>query len=152
MTASTALWCAWASWLTLLLAPFVLFLYVAYRLSETATRHEELAGRWFIGTMVYLAVVVPGAIFWRSRTFKAYWTGVPVEPRNYFVGMLTVWLTLEIGGIIALLGCLYSGTLMPNLIPALVAFMLFTPLWPSGKAMLNPVGNVDDPGIYQEPT
>ena len=65
--------------------------------------------------------------------------------------MLILWLTIEVGGVMALLGCLVSGSLLPNLLPAMVAFMLFTPFWPSGRAMTNPVGNDDDFEVYEEP-
>ena len=77
--------------------------------------------------------------------------GKVVSPGAYLRGMLTVWLACEIGGIIALIGCLVTRTLLPNLLPALVAFILFTPFWPSGRAMTHPVGNDDDFEIYEEP-
>jgi hypothetical protein len=101
--------------------------------------------------MAYLAVAVPAAFFWRSREFKAYWQGHCVSPNRYLRGMLILWLTIEIGGIMALIGCFVSGSLLPNLLPAMVAFMLFTPFWPSGRAMTNPVGNDDDFEVYEEP-
>jgi hypothetical protein len=65
--------------------------------------------------------------------------------------MTSVWITLEIGGVMGLIGCLLTHSLIPNLLPALVAFMLFTPLWPSGRAMYCHGGSTDDPEIYEEP-
>jgi len=45
-----------------------------------------------------------------------------------------------------------TNSLLPNLLPALVAFMLFLPLWPSGRAMIcSQRGNSDDPETYEEP-
>jgi hypothetical protein len=98
-----------------------------------------------------MALVVPAAIFLRSYIFKAYWAGDTVHPKSYLKGMLGVWATIEIGGVLALVGCLVSHSLLPNLLPALVAFMLFTPLWPSGLAMVRHCGNQDDPSEYKEP-
>jgi hypothetical protein len=41
---------------------------------------------------------------------------------------------------------------LPNLIPALVAFMFFVTFWPSGKAMVSSRGHSADPGMYREPS
>lgn len=152
LTAATALRYAWCSWLTFLLLPFFLFLYVVVNLTdETSTRHLASAQVWFVISMAYMATVVPGAIFWRSRLFKPYWQGHTVSPRDYLRGMFLVWLSLEVGGLLSLTGSLVNHSLLPNLLPALVAFMLFTPLWPSGRAMTRRIGNHDDPETYEEP-
>jgi hypothetical protein len=152
LTAALALRYAWISWLTFLLLPFFLFLYVIVNLTdETSARHLASAQVWFVISMAYMAIVVPGAIFWRSQLFKPYWQGQTVSPRQYLKGMFLVWLSLEIGGLLSLTGCLVNHTLLPNLLPALVAFMLFTPLWPSGRAMTRHIGNEDDPEKYEEP-
>ncbi len=154
LTAATALRYAWISWLTFLLLPFFLFLYVLVNLTdidENATRHLASAQIWFVVSMAYMAIVVPGAIFWRSRLFKPYWQGNTVSPNHYLKGMFLVWLSLEIGGLVSLTGCLVNHSLQPNLLPALVAFMLFTPLWPSGRAMTRHTGHLDDPEKYEEP-
>jgi hypothetical protein len=66
-------------------------------------------------------------------------------------GMLAIWAALEFGGIIALLGCFVDHSLLPNLLPALVAFMFFVTLWPSGKSMVRSIGNEEDAGVYEEP-
>jgi hypothetical protein len=66
--------------------------------------------------------------------------------------MLSVWLTMEVGGLLALTGCLVTQSLLPNLLPALVAFILFIPFWPSGRAMTRPCAeDDDDPENYAEP-
>jgi hypothetical protein len=101
--------------------------------------------------MGYLIVAVPLSFFGRSRLFKAYWSGAPVTPGKYLMGMLTMWVTLEIGGVFALVGCVASHSLLPNLLPALIAFMFFTTLWPSGKAMTRSTGDKEDPQLYEEP-
>ncbi len=138
LTPNSALQYAWWSWLVMLLLPFFLFLYVIWTLMDEtgAAKNLRVAQVWFIVSMAYLAVAVPLAIFWRSHVFKAYWHGQVVSPRDYLSGMLSVWITIEIGGIFSLVGCLISHGLLPHLLPALVAFMLFVPLWPSGRAMV----------------
>ena len=102
--------------------------------------------------MAYLGdCFVPAAIFWRSHVFQSYWKGVAVGPSAYLRGMFTLWFALEVGGILSLVGCIVSHTFMPGLIPAATAFVLFTPLWPSGRAMLDHQGESDDPAKYAEP-
>ncbi|HEX8524037.1 MAG TPA: hypothetical protein VF669_17420 [Tepidisphaeraceae bacterium] len=133
--------------------PAVMFLFVMWRFidDEATPIDQSLAQRWFLCTMAYLAIGVPASFFLRSREFKAYWKGKCVSPGHYLRGMLSVWLTMEIGGIAALVGCLVTQSLLPNLLPALVAFMLFIPFWPSGRAMTCPVGDQDDAENYAEP-
>jgi hypothetical protein len=148
----SALQIAWWTWFVLLAMPFVVFLAVVWRLIDSEVAgNEPLAQMWFVTSMLMLAVGVPLAFFWRSRIFKGYWVGHVVSPKDYLVGMATIWISLEICGLFALAGCLVTGTLLPCILPALVAFMLFTPLWPSGQSMVRPVTNERDPHDWQEP-
>src|SRR5207253_11437503 len=113
---------------------------------------QPLAESWFLASRGYMIVIVPAAIFFRSRLFREYWQGKVIQPNHYLMGMLTVWIALEIGGILSLTGCLVSKGLVPGIIPGALAFMLFTPLWPSGRSMVvRHVGNTDDPSRYEEP-
>jgi hypothetical protein len=154
LSAGMAMRFAWWSWLVLLLAPFVLFIFVAYRLMDETgvARNQPMANAWFIGTMIYLIIAAPLSFFWRSRLFRQYWKGKVVAPRAYLIGMISVWLVLEIGGIASMVGCLMSNSILPGMLPGVAAFMFFLPLWPSGHAMtsLN-VGNAEDPERYKEP-
>ena len=144
---------AWVIWFALLGSPFILFLVTVWQLmdEDASTASPGFARTWFLGSMAYLALVIPAAFFWRSRIFKAYWSGQVVAPRDYLKGMLTIWLALETGGLVGLVGCLITGKVLPCLLPALVAFIIFVPLWPSGRAMTRPVGNEDDPELYEDP-
>ncbi len=153
LTHNDALRLAWWCWLTFLLLPMFLFLYTVWTiLNEDGVEPNPMFQHtWFIANMAYIAIAVPLAIAWRSYVFKNYWKGDCVSPRSYLGGMFSVWITLEIGGIMGLIGCLLSHSITPNLLPSLVAFMLFTPLWPSGRAMTCRGGNTDDPAIYEEP-
>jgi hypothetical protein len=153
LTPGRALRVAWLCWLVLLSVPALVFLGVMWSLggNEATPGNEAAADRWFLACMIYLAVAVPAAFFWRSRIFRHYWSGPAVSPKDYLKGMLIIWLTVELGGLASLIGCLVTHTLTPLLLPAIVAFMLFTPFWPSGRAMTNPVGNDEDFEVYEEP-
>lgn len=144
---------AWVIWFALLGSPSILLLVTVWKLmdEEASVASPAFARAWFLGSMAYLALVIPAAFFWRSRIFKAYWSGQVVAPRDYLKGMLTIWLALETGGVIGLIGCLLSGRALPCVLPALVAFIIFVPLWPSGGAMTRPVGNEDDAELYADP-
>jgi hypothetical protein len=153
MSADAALHAAWWTWFALLSLPFIVFIGTIWRLVyfEDHASDPQLAQKWFVATMAYMAIGVPAAFFWRGRLFRGYWSGQLVSPRDYLVGMITVWAAIELGGLLALTGCLVTGTLLPNLLPALLAFMLFTPLWPNGHSMTRPLINEHDPADYEEP-
>jgi hypothetical protein len=98
-----------------------------------------------------MAVVIPIAFFFRSWIFRSYWEGEAVAPREYMIGCIALWASIEIGGLLALLGCIVSGSLIPDIFPAVVAFVLFTPFWPSGQAMVSDVGKERDAELYRHP-
>ncbi len=148
----TALRLAWVTWAVFLVIPFFLFLSIVWILGmreEAAPQPSQHA--WFLGASAYLLVVVPLSFFWRGHVFKAYWSGQPIQPKKYLYGMLSVWAALVFGGIFSLLGCFVDRSLLPNLLPALIAFMFYVTLWPSGRAMVAHTGHSEDPSKYQEP-
>jgi len=152
LSAASALRIAWVTWLLLLVAPFCIFLAMIWRVAIMPSAVSHLTGNsWFLGACLYLLVAVPGSFFWRGHVFKAYWTGHTVSPRKYLIGMMSIWLALEIGGIFSLAGCFVENSVLPNLLPALVAFMFFVTLWPSGRAMTTTMGGHEDPAVYEEP-
>jgi hypothetical protein len=150
-----ALRLAWWAWVIMLGVPFVLFLVVVMfiRGTDAGAIHGPgtLGFTWFVIATAWLLIVVPLSFFWQSHVFRAYYSGQTVAPRDYLHGKLVVWGALELAGIFALVGCLISGSLLPNLIPALLAFMFFVPLWPNGRAMRAGTGDTDDPQAYREP-
>ena len=88
----------------------------------------------------------------RSHLFRPYWAGRTVSPRAYLKGTIILWLSLELGGILSMAGCSITHSLLPNLLPAMAAFILFALLWPAGTPMVCPNrGNLDDPERYVEP-
>ncbi|MEX0652894.1 MAG: hypothetical protein WD534_00280 [Phycisphaeraceae bacterium] len=156
MTVDRALRLAWIWWTVFLLTPAALFVIAMWWLvfavgEEGAAEHRLLGDVFFIASCIWLLVVTPAAFLLRYHLFKSYYEGRPVDPASYLKGMLTIWLAPEIGGIIALLGVLLSGSLLPGLLPAAVAFMLFTPFWPSGQAMVARVGAEDDEQVFRRP-
>jgi hypothetical protein len=149
-----ALRIAWWCWLSMLALPFIAFIVTiwAVNAAEGADESASTFSRvWFYASMGYMLVAVPISFFWRSHVFRDYWAGHCVSPSSYLRGMIPMWIIIEIGGLLSLVGCILSGALLPNLLPALVAFMLFVPLWPSGRAMLFAHGATDDPELYSEP-
>jgi hypothetical protein len=155
LTPQRALHAAWIGYGIMLALPFLMFLYVAASLmgQDGAVRRDlPLADGWFIASVVYMVLVPAGSFFLRSRYFREYWKGQCVAPRQYLKGMYVVWVALEIGGLFSLFGCLMSRSLVPGIMPALAAFVMYIVLWPNGRAMIcSDRGASDDPEKYEEP-
>jgi hypothetical protein len=144
---------AWWIWLGLLAAPFAVFFVAIWRIlgGGGAAADPVAAQRWFVATMLCLVIVVPSALFFRSHLFKPYWSGHVVPPGRYLAGMTAVWASLAIAGLSAALACLLTRTLVPNILPALLALLLFECHWPNGHAMSRPLHNERDPAEYEDP-
>jgi len=152
MSPGQALRLAWMWWVALLLIPFFVFVGGLWVLTLTeGAQRPAVAYGFFVASLVWMLVTVPGAFVLRNYCFKAYWAGRTVEPRSYLRGMLTIWLAPEIGGLLALVGVLLGRMWMPGLLPAAVAFMLFTPFWPNGRAMVATVGATEDDEVFRHP-
>jgi hypothetical protein len=155
LTPQQALRNAWIGYGVMLALPFLAFLYVAawmMRHSGVDRRDLPLANGWFIASVVYMVLVPAASFFLRSRYFRKYWKGERVSPRDYLKGMYVVWGALEIGGLLSLFGCFMSRSLLPGLLPALAAFVMYIVLWPNGRAMIcSNRGASDDPEKYEEP-
>jgi hypothetical protein len=152
LSVATAIRIAWVCWIGLLVIPFLVFLNMIWMTTiEPSTEVHTSELGWFMASCAYLVVVVPIAFFWQSHIFKTYYTGNTVTPGKYLFGKLTVWMALEVGGLFSLYGCFHDNSPLPNLIPALVAFMFFVTFWPNGRAMVRHVGHLEDPGLYLEP-
>jgi len=152
LNVASAIRIAWLTWLVLLVIPFMVSLYLFWKFSNgEAVAHHDDGDVWFLVSALYLLAVVPLSFFWRAHLFRSYYTGHPVQPHKYLFGMISVWMSLEIGGLFSLAGCLVYNSLVPDLIPALVAFMFFVTFWPGGRAMTGSVGTSQDPEVYRSP-
>lgn len=152
MSMDRALRLAWIWWTVFLLTPAAVFVVVMWSLVfGTGAERETLGLVFFVASLVWLLFATPLAFLLRHHVFRSYWEGRTVDPESYLKGMITIWIAPEVGGIIALVGVLLSGSLLPNLLPAAVAFMLFAPFWPSGRAMVEARGLSDDDEVFRHP-
>lgn len=152
LTPQDALRYAWVIWLILLFIPFFAFMgLLFYLMSGPTPVRPGLSYGFMFTSLGWIALITPLGFYIRSRLFRDYDHGRPVRPGAYLLGMTMIWLPLEIGGLLAILGAFLSNTLIPNIIPAMLAFVLFTPFWPSGDAMARPLGDKDDFELYKEP-
>ena len=156
LTPTTAVRIASSTWLVLLVIPFFFFLYVVWKVvggsgAVASGVHSADEQKWFLTAMLYLLAVGPLSFFYRSRLFRSYYEGEPVHPLKYLFGMIGVWVAMEIGGLFSLAGCLVHRTMLPEMIPAMIAFMFFVTMWPSGRAMTRRVGHAHAPAVYEEP-
>ncbi|HUB24758.1 MAG TPA: hypothetical protein VL992_04960 [Tepidisphaeraceae bacterium] len=155
LTPLTALKLAWICWGVLLIAPYTLLLFLIYFVQAGgAARFAWVCNdttTWFVALMAYLAIIVPGSFFLRGHLLKDYWLGRPVPPKNYVLATIAGGAALAVGGILSLIGCLLTGSFVPNLIPGALALFLFLIHLPTGRAMIRNSGNQDDPEVYEEP-
>ena len=149
----SALRAAWWAYLILLFLPFLVLGVIIVSYSNTVTSSTPYHGvsRWFRLTTAFLVIVLPAALLYRRHLWRAYFRGDLVAPRRYLTGVLTVWLSLEVSMILTLVGCYVTVSFLPELLPAIVAFVVFITLWPSGKMMISRAGDSNDPEIYEMP-
>lgn len=153
-TVSGAYGLAWVVWMVYLAIPLFVFVNVVfYMLIHTSTMNYHFHGEvWFVAVSIWMALSVPAAYLIRAKYFfHNYWVGKPVKPRQYFQGMLLIWTVMEITGILALFGCLFTGELIPNILPAVLAFIVFIVQWPNASAMTESTGHMDDSSVFQHP-
>jgi hypothetical protein len=152
ITPDEALRRAWIIWLTLLFIPFFAFMaLIFYLMAGPEPVRPTVSHVFMFVSLIWIALATPLGFYLRSRMFRAYEKGKPVPPRSYVIGMTMIWVPLEIGGLLAIVGAFASNTLIPNVIPAMLAFVLFTPFWPTGHAMTRNLGDQDDFELYKEP-
>jgi len=144
---------AWFWYGGLMAVPTLTFIYMMWWFLYREPRTQmEIRWTWLIGTVAFMVIAIPLSIFARSRLFRAYWQGECVAPRAYLAGMIIVWSTIVVSGIASMIGCMMTGTFLPNLVPALVAFVVYLTMWPSGRVMIHErKGIAEDPEHYEEP-
>jgi hypothetical protein len=149
----SALRTAWRAYVVLLTLPFVglLLLIVLYLRARVPWTMAGGWNGWFFLILAYLAVGVPAALFYRKRVCSGYARGEAVAPRDYLAGMLAVWLALEVGGILSLVGCYVTRSFLPCLAAGGVAFVFFITQWPSGVMLRGRTGASADPQTFESP-
>ena len=88
------------------------------------------------------ATAIPVGLFVRGQVFKRGWVGDVITPGAYTTGNIVAWACCEAPAIAGLVGCMIAGSLMPNVIPAVAAFVMHLLLWPNGRAMFPPRADV----------
>jgi len=149
----SALLTAWWVYLVLMILPFMVLAAVIISSSYTGapSRAPHNVRLWLLLTLAYFAMALPAGLFYRRHVCGAYFRGELVAPRQYLIGMVAVWVSLELGIVLAIVSCYVTASFPPGLMLALAAFIVFLYLFPTGKMMVSGVGDSEDPEIYQEP-
>lgn len=151
LTRHNALGVAWTIWIVLLLVPYAV-LPLALHSIVTGVSKADAADRWFLAIMMYLALGVPLAFLLRSWLFRPYWRRGSVSPLAYVCAMTSLWLVLAIAGLTAQLVCLATATFAPNVLPALLALIVYLVVYPTGSAMApRRAAESDDEDNHEEP-
>jgi hypothetical protein len=147
------LYLAWIVWSALLLVTLGVLAATLLIVHNTPARDgaPATARRWLWFIVGYYLIVVIAAFFRTGWMFRSYYNYRPVAPRTYLTGMTIVWAALAVGAWASLAACVFTRTLLPNILLAGVGTVMLLALWPKGNAMAPPAGSPADPGQYQEP-
>ena len=158
--AGLALRGAWASYLVLALIPpaamigaifFLLFTGNDRTLNGPVDASFDAFGMgWLVAGMIYIGIALPTAYYVRRLFWIDFYKGGVVKPRNYLKGWLAVWLPLVFGGVLGFVGLALTAEFATVFI-SMLSFVVFLSTTPNGHALTRPVGDVDDPGTYEEP-
>ncbi|MEM6749969.1 MAG: hypothetical protein AAGA57_04805 [Planctomycetota bacterium] len=131
---------AWVSWGVMVLTPAIWGLALALRSGFVGAPAEESWMGWGAGVVAaaWLAIAVPLVLVLRGYVLRASWSGKPVDPDSYLRGLIGVWVTLEAGAVVALIGATVSGSAWPALLPAMLAVLALGAIRPDASAVANP--------------
>lgn len=134
-----ALKSGWRSWITLfalVAAGLIIVLGTQPASSVGLGGAGGLAGAVLIGVSLgWLVLLGASVLILRSYCFRALWDGRPVEPGSYLKGMYQVWGVLAVGALLAVLGALLMGAVLPGGLVVLVSGLLLVFVRPSGRAL-----------------
>ena len=105
---------------------------------------------WLVIGMIWIGVTVPLGFFIRRAKWKAFYEGGLVDADDYLAGWLPIWIPLVIGGVLGFVGLALTAE-VGNLFTSMLAFVVFLSMAPNGHALTRPVGDHDDPAVYEEP-
>lgn len=127
---------SWATLLVVALAGLVTVLATQPWAGESGSGPSWLAGAVVIGLSLAWLVLLGGVVLiLRGYCFRALWDGRPVEPGSYLKGMYQVWGVLVIGALLAVLGAVLMGAVLPGGLVVLFTLMLLVFSRPSGRAL-----------------
>ena len=106
---------------------------------------------WLVVGMVWISVTVPLAFYIRRQLWIDWFKGDGVvSPENYVKGNVIVWAPMVIGGVMGFVGmALTAGP--ASLFTSITALVLFISQAPDGSALTKPVGDHDDPAVFEHP-
>lgn len=134
-----ALRAGWRSWVGLVVVAWAGLLAVLLTQPASVVTGEAeagLAGRVLIGvSVVWLVLLGAAVLLLRSYCFRALWDDQPVEPGSYLKGMYQVWGVLVVGALLAVLGAVLMGSMMPGVLVVLASLLLLLFSRPSGRAL-----------------
>ena len=142
---------AWAIYLVLALAPAPLAIVGIWRGLLVSTSDADLSNQFMMLNFLFLGLAVPASFWFQRKCFANYYKGECVAPRDYLKGMVAIWLPLATAGVAGMLGWIISGTPLMSIVPTILALVVYLVFHPSGAAMYRPVGDHDDPAVYEEP-
>ena len=120
-------WMAWCAFVAGLVIFGIVTLSVIEPDEVRVSAWSMLAALWGIVVIVVLAA--------KSHVFKSAWERREADPDIYSRGLLTIWAVLQIGGVLGLLACFLSNSLLPGLLIAAVMLSLTLAIRPSAAAL-----------------
>ncbi len=105
---------------------------------------------WLLVGMTWIGIVTPLGFVLRRKIWHEFYEGGVAKADNYLKGWLIIWIPLTIGGVLGFVG-LAVTTGVSNVFTSMLAFVIFLSMAPNGHALTRPVGDHDDPGVYEEP-
>ena len=158
--AAMALRSAWALYLALALLPplamIATIFFLIFRGGDNVFGPNVIIASttagwyWLLAGMLWISVAVPAAFFVRRIYWNQYYKGHPVGPGDYLKGNAAIWLPLVLAGVMGFVG--FAATrYVASLFTSITAFIVYLSMSPNGHAMTRPVGDHDDPAVYEEP-
>jgi hypothetical protein len=143
LTPGEAIKAGWRWWIVLMvLAGLALAALLATQPMSGGGRAEGLsnglatAGAALIGVAIaWLVLLGAVVLLLRSYCFRAQWDGRAVEPGSYLKGMYQVWGVLAVGALLAVLGAMLMGSVMPGVLVSLAAVLALIFSRPDGRAI-----------------
>ena len=121
---------AWLAWTVFVAGLTVFGLITLSAIEPTRVQVSAwgmLAALWGLVVIAVLAA--------KSHVFKSAWERREADPDIYFRGLLSIWAVLQIGGVLGLLACFFSGSLLPGMLIAAVMLALTLAVRPSRAAL-----------------